>query len=74
MYVYMYIDTHTHIYDPGSRFADPPPQWYPPPPTLPKPKLCDIAHFSHMRAPKATTVTRTPDPCDSAHFSGTTLP
>ena len=28
------------------------------PPTLPKPKLCDCAHFSHMRAPKATTVTR----------------
>ena len=22
---------NTGIYDPGSRFADPPPQWYPPP-------------------------------------------
>ena len=33
------------IYDPGSRFADPPPpQWYPPPPTLPKPNLYDFPH------------------------------
>ena len=71
IYIYIYIypyytkcytHTHTHIciYDPGSRFADPPPpQWYPPPPpTLPKPNLCDCAHVFHMRAPKATTVTR----------------
>ena len=30
----------------------------PPPPTLPKPNLFDCAHVFHMRAPKATTVTR----------------
>ena len=35
-----------------------PPPWYPPPPTLPKPNLCDCAHVFHIRAPKATTVTR----------------
>ena len=46
------------IYDPGSRFADPPPPMVSPPPTLPKPKLYDSAHVFHMRAPKATTVTR----------------
>ena len=47
-----------YIYDPGSRFADPPPPMVSPLPTLPKPNLCDCAHFFHMRAPKATIVTR----------------
>ena len=38
------------IYDPGSRFADPPPH------PLPKPSLCDCAHF--LRAPKPSSVMR----------------
>ena len=57
--VSIYYYTHTYIYMiPVLGSPTPPPPWYPPPPTLPKPKLCDCAHFSHMRAPKATTVTR----------------
>ena len=46
--------------------------------SLPKPNLCDCPHFLHMRAPKPSSVTRnenrvpkTPDPCDSTHFSCT---
>ena len=57
------ISTHTEattattmigigIYDPGSRFADPPNGI---PPTHP---LCDCAHFLHMRAPNPSSVPR----------------
>ena len=44
------------IYDPGSRFADPPPFNGIPPPThpIPKPDLCDCAHVS----PRPSFVTR----------------
>ena len=51
-----------YIYYPGSRFAEPPPppKWYLPchSLTLPKPNVCDCAHFLHMRAPKPSSVTR----------------
>ena len=60
--VYIYTHVHTyisvspcvHIYDPGSRFADPPPH----PRPSPKPNLCDFAQFLHMQAPKPSSVTR----------------
>ena len=56
-YVYVYTDIYVCIYDPGSRFAEPPPpNGIPPPPhPLPKPNLCDCAHFLHMRAPKPSS-------------------
>ena len=47
-----------HIYDLVLGSPTPPPPMVSPPPTLPKPNLCDCAHVFHMRAPKATTVTR----------------
>ena len=46
------------IYDPVLGSPTPPPPMVSPPPTLPKPNLCDCAHVFHMRAPKASTVTR----------------
>ena len=66
MYKYIFIYTYSHTYLQWQKYIymipvlgspTPPPQWYPPP-TLPKPNLCDCAHVFHMRAPKATTVTR----------------
>ena len=56
---YIYVPNRDHMI-PVLGSPTPPPQWYPPPPppTLPKPNLCDCAHVFHMRAPKATTVTR----------------
>ena len=46
------------------RRPPPPPPWYPHParpgPIMPNP--CDCAHFSHMAAPKPSTVTRSSSP------------
>ena len=55
--------THAYMYDPGSRFAEPPPpphQWYPRAagtgPIFPR----DCAHFSHMATQNRQGVTRIP--------------
>ena len=55
---YIYVPNRDHMIPVlGSPTPPPPPNGIPPP-TLPKPNLCDCAHVFHMRAPKATTVTR----------------
>ena len=68
IYIYTYIYIYIYIYTIpvlGSP-TPPPPQWYPPPPPQPCPsRICvtDCAHVFHMRAPKATTVTRIASRC-----------
>ena len=49
------VYTYIYIYDPGSQFAEAPRRARPGP-NMPNP--CDCAYFSHMAAPKPSTVTR----------------
>ena len=53
IYIYIYIYISIYIHYPGSPFAPPPPG------TSRSPNPCECAHFSHMAAPKPSTVTRT---------------